>query len=149
MRFPWHERIIQTVFDVYGSPAIALLLGLVLLFTGLGKMKKINTFPITPAEITEIEVIPGDAGESDTYIVTVRYAVGGTIYESQTDDHKGNWYVGKQITVHYNPEKPQQIVAMSTFTAILITAFGGLFAAVGAWLWIRLLREKLAARQSA
>jgi hypothetical protein len=140
---------LKHIFDVYGAPAICLLVGLVFLFTGIGKAKKINVFPTAPAEIVDIEIIPGAADETDTYRVTVRYAVGGTIYESQTDDHKGNWYVGKQITVHYNPEKPQQIVAMSTFTAILITAFGGLFAAVGAWLWIRLLREKLAARQSA
>ncbi len=140
---------LKHIFDVYGAPAIALLVGLVFLFTGLGKIKKINTFPTTPAEIIEIEEIPGSADESDTFIVTVRYAVGGTIYESKTDDYKNGWQVGKQITVHYNPEKPQEIVAMSTFTAILITAVGGLFTAVGAWLWIRLLREKLAARQSA
>ncbi len=136
-------------FDVYGGPAIALLVGLVLLFTGLGKIKKINTFPTAPAEIVDIEIIPGAADETDTYRVTVRYAVGGTIYESQTDDYKNGWQEGKQITIHYNPEKPQEIVTMSTGRAILIASIGGLFTLIGAWLWIRVIREKAAVKQSA
>ena len=136
-------------FNIYGAPTLCLLVGLVFLFTGIGKAKKISIFPTVPAEIIDIEIIPGSADETDSYNVTVRYAVGGTIYESKTDDYKNGWQVGKQITVHYNPEKPQEIVSMSTGRAILIASVGGLLTLAGAWLWIRLLREKLAARQSA
>lgn len=139
----------KQIFNVYGAPTICLLVGLVFLFTGIGKAKKINVFPTVPAEIIDIEIIPGAADETDTYNVTVRYAVGGTIYESRTDDYKNGWQEGKQITVHYNPEKPQEIVTMSTGRAILIALIGGLITAVGAWLWIRVIREKAAAKQSA
>lgn len=142
------EKLKQRL-NVYGAPAICLLVGLVFLFTGIGKAKKINVFPTAPAEIVDIEIIPGAADETDTYRVTVRYAVGGTIYESKTDDYKNGWQEGKQITVHYNPEKPQEIVTMSTGRAILIASIGGLFTLIGAWLWIRVIREKAAVKQSA
>ena len=94
-------------FETYGVPAIALIGAVIFLVLGVMKLVKVNTFPTTTAVITRIECIPSaDPDSADTYNVYVKYTVQGTIYESQLDDYKTSYREGKEVTVHFNPEKP-------------------------------------------
>ena len=134
----------KQIFEKFVLPTIVLIAGIAFLITGISKLVKVNTYPTTTAEITHIEVIYRGVDEPDDYEVTVKYAVEGTIYEKELDTYKSNFEEGKSITIHYNPENPEEITGLSSGSSIIIMVVGLVFTVAGAALWLRTLRGRAA-----
>ena len=135
----------RKLFDTYAVPAICLVGALIFLTLGILKLVKINTFPTTAAVITRSELVPSaDPESADTYDVFVKYTVQGTTYESRLDDYKNSYREGKQISVYYNPDKPQEVLSPSALGPVISIGLGALLLFVGGGTTLRLIREKAA-----
>ncbi len=132
-------------FETYGIPVILVIAAIFFIVSGIMKTVKVNTFPKTTAVITRVEYQPSaDPESADTYDVYVKYTVQGTTYESVLDDYKNSYREGQELTVHYNPEKPQEVLSPSIVGPIISIALGALALFVGGGMVLRLVREKAA-----
>ena len=111
--------------------SILLIGGIMFIVTGIIKFNAVNRFPTAVAVITNIEIEEGIGDEADTYRCLVKYAVEGTCYESELDSSKSNYKVGDSVTVHYNPEKPEEITSVGYFVIAVMLGFGVLLLVVG------------------
>lgn len=91
------------------------------------------------AVITQIEKTPKRNAEEITYTVYVEYSYRGTVYTGKLSYYSASMQVGKEITIHLDPENPSRIQsAASRWFPVLFCVLGGAAAAVGFSGWIAL-----------
>ena len=72
------------------------------------------------ALITEITHWYGTGEDDDTHVVTVRYTIGGTHYETDLQEYSASMREGKTINIRYDPENPANVVTAS-YTGVIVS----------------------------
>ncbi len=123
-------------------PIVLIVGGILFVCIGVNQTKNVDTFKEVNATITNIDVEYGVGEETNQYTVLVKYTVNGKEYEEEIDNYKSSYSVGDEITVKYNPQKPEEITAMSKGGLIVYIAVGVVAALAGAVLLIRVFMGK-------
>lgn len=128
-------RSFTWLFIVFGL--IFAIIGGVLAFTSNNKAK---TFKEVEAAITSIV-----ENSSDSYTTYVDYEVDGVQYSHVAlDTYSSNYFVGKKITIYYNPSNPNEITDLNTTSVVayIFIGIGSVVAIVGIILTVRLKKDK-------
>ena len=127
------SRVLQRL-----GPIIAVILGVVLIVFGSLTLGKHKTYQPVQATIESISVDYGvGEDDTDTYHVWVKYTVDGKEYHSELGEMQNGYHEGKEISVLYNPEKPEEIISQSKTGPIIAIVIGGVAALAGAFLTVR------------
>jgi len=104
------------------AAAAAVVIGIVMLLT----RPTMRGYVKTEAVITDIEYYyHGDDTDHD---VLVAYEVDGEGYSSLLNFYSSSFYVGKVITVYYDPANPSHVVYDSLFVGLALVVIGGVLA---------------------
>ena len=123
-------------------PIVLIAGGILFVCIGFNQNNKVDTFKEVNATITNIDVQYGVGEETNQYTVLVKYTVNGKEYEEEIDNYKASYKVGDEITVKYNPDKPEEVTAMSKGGLALYIAIGAIAALAGVVILIRGLMGK-------
>lgn len=117
-------RSFTWLFIVFGL--IFAIIGGVLAFTSNNKAKTFKEVEAVISSIVETS--------SDSYTTYVDYEVDGVQYSHVAlDTYSSNYFVGKKITIYYNPSNPNEITDLNTTSilAYIFIAIGSVAAIVG------------------
>ncbi len=110
-----------------------LIVGITLLITGIiifsHKREFIKNSETTKAEIVDINYTHRKKGMRRKPVV--EYTVDGVKYKQVLDEFDSGMGIGDIVTVHYDPNDPNNITGGSMFVTALIPCIGGLFIVVG------------------
>ena len=117
------KRILASVILIIGGLMFALM--------GFGNMADIGNFKQVDAVVTsveEIESVDEDGLDDIDFVVTVKYTVDGTEYEEvlQYAD-KGYFVDGQEVSVLYDPDKPENVTGATKSGALVRLGVGVLF----------------------
>ena len=127
------NRVLQKI-----GPIIAVILGIVVIVFGTLSLGKHKTYKPVAATIESISVDYGvGEDDSDTYHVWVKYTVDGKEFHSELGEMQNGYHEGKEITVLYNPEKPEEVISESKTGPIIGIVVGSLVTLVGLFLTVR------------
>ena len=117
------KRILASVILIIGGLMFALM--------GFGNMADIGNFKQVDAVVTsveEIESVDEDGLDDIDFVVTVKYTVDGTEYEEvlQYAD-KGYFVDGQEVSVLYDPDKPENVTGATESGALVRLGVGVLF----------------------
>ena len=117
------KRILASVILIIGGLMFALM--------GFGNMADIRNFKQVDAVVTsveEIESVDEDGLDDIDFVVTVKYTVDGTEYEEvlQYAD-KGYFVDGQEVSVLYDPDKPENVTGATKSGALVRLGVGVLF----------------------
>jgi len=126
--------------EMFGK-SMCVIVGVVFMLVGINEKNKYSEFRKNAVEhsatITEIEK------RNDNSKVYVKYTVSGQEYKNTLGYYTSGMYVGKEITIYYNPENPNDIQA-SGFGAYIIFGFGAVcFLAGAGWIFAGIKRKNL------
>ena len=105
----------------------AFTLGVFFIFFGYRSLSyESRGYQKTTAVIQHMELVSADA-ESDSYNVYVKYTVNGMTYMNvKLDYYQSGFTEGKEITILYNPNDPNDIHGDSKLFGILLIIAGGI-----------------------
>ena len=123
------KRFINALF-----PVLFVAAGIALVVMGFRDLHYQKTYTLTTAVVSSIqEVDEGRITRTDVY---VKYSADGTQYESLLQGQRGNWTVGEEIQVRFDPSDPSRVVSVGTssvtmmFVAGAVAIFLGLIGAI-------------------
>ncbi len=117
-----NNRLVKLIASV-----IAILGGILFIVMGFVGISQVKNYPEVDAIVTSVErdsTIDADGTTTENITVYVSYTVDGKEYNEQIDDTNGNVKEGDQITVRYNPEKPDKVTATTKTAGIVRIVFG-------------------------
>ena len=117
-----NNRITKLIVSV-----VAILGGILFIVLGFVGISQVKNFPEIEATVTSVETestVDTDGTTTETTTVYVKYVVDGEEYNEQLDDASSNVKEGDQITVRYNPEKPNKVTATTKTAGFVRIAFG-------------------------
>lgn len=105
---------------------LILVAGVVFIVFGCISFKEVKTFPEVSAVVTRVDKEIVDNGEDHSEEITayVRYTVDGKEYNEILQNHSGNIAENDQITVRYNPEKPEYVTGATKGSGTLQLVVG-------------------------
>ncbi len=115
-------------------PLIALVLGILAIVFGVKGMSEAKNFPEVKALVTDIDTTvtyDADNNSTEEYTIYVKYTVDGKEYNEVLNGGSGNIKEGDEITVRYNPEKPDYVTDVTTKTATLFIIIGAVVTVIG------------------
>lgn len=107
---------------------ITLICGIVFLGVGIFFTVRNKNYVETTAVITDIQT--RGAGDDEDHDVYVSYNVDGQEYSALSDTYSSTYFEGKEISVFYNPDNPQEIHGDSKLLGIIMMAVGGVLMAI-------------------
>ena len=129
-----------------GPARFFLPLGLVLIISGVIFMGvKTDNYLETTGTVTSVTDLPYDPSDKDAnqeYDVAIRYIVDGKEYEGVFNNLTGNYTVGQEMKVLYDPSDPGRIAngSMPGFVAPVLIGLGVLVLLYGGYKLIRVFR---------
>lgn len=117
--------------------AIFALVGLIFLISGIvttiSDINFKNNAEQTQGEIIDIERESYRShGKTRTHhYVTIGYTVDGEYYERELSQYNSGMYVGKELTVYYDPDEPGNSKISSHVFQVVFIGMGGLFFVLG------------------
>ena len=117
-----NNRLVKLIASV-----IAILGGILFIVMGFVGISQVKNYPEVDAIVTSVErdsTIDADGTTTENITVYVSYTVDGKEYNEQLDDTNGDVKEGDQITVRYNPEKPDKVTATTKTAGIVRIVFG-------------------------
>lgn len=119
-------KIFFSIFALAG--AIVIIVGI---FLQKNNAEFLETAETTTAEITHMDRSHDSDGDVN-YSVFVEFEVDGKTYEGNLGQYDSSMYVGKEVTVYYNPENPHNFKGSSAgFVGYFLIVFGAIFFLVG------------------
>lgn len=121
------EKILFGIFAIIGA---------LIIFGGF-KVQESNTefleiAQTTMAEITDIDVYHDSDGDSN-HTVYVEFNVENKEYSGILNEYNSGMYIGKEVTVYYDPQNPNNFKSSgSKYAGYLVSGFGLIFFLVGA-----------------
>ncbi len=113
------KKIISVIILIAG--------GILFIVLGFGSLNEIRNFPQTEASVVAVErewVPSGDGDDTEQITVHVSYTVDGKQYEEVLQNAKDSLEKGDQISVYYNPQKPEYVSGATKGTAFIQIGFG-------------------------
>lgn len=120
------EKLLFGIFAIVGA---------LIIFGGF-KLQESNTkfleiAQIANAEITDIDIYHDSDGDSH-HTVFVEFDVDNREYSGTLGQYDSSMYVGKEVTVYYDPQNPNHFKGSSSkYSGYLLSGFGGIFFLVG------------------
>lgn len=120
------EKLLFGIFAIIGA----------LIILGGFKLQEVTTefleiAQTTTAQITDIDVYHDSDGDSH-HTVFVEFDVDNKEYSGTLNEYNSGMYIGKDITVYYDPQNPNNFKSSSSkFSGYLLSGFGAIFFLVG------------------
>lgn len=123
---------VKLVFNILGIiffavGAVLFIIGCFVFFSGMNFK---DNAEITEAVITDIDVYRKTKGELGHRLL-IEYTVDDVEYEQILDEYNSEMYIGKKITVYYDPKNPSDVRTGSLLLPIIFTSIGGGFIIIG------------------
>lgn len=124
------SKSIKTMMFIFLAIGICVIIGGIIF--QVNNTRFLKTAEKADAKITDIITSYDSDGEAN-HNVNVRFMVNGEEYEGVLGEWNSGMYIGKTITVYYNPNNPNQFRGGSSkFVGAIMIAFGAIFAVIGA-----------------
>lgn len=123
------SKNIKIMMFVFLAIGICIIIGGIIF--QVNNMKFLKTATKTEAKITNI-VTSYDSDGDANHSVNVKFMVNGEEYGGILGEWSSSMYVGKTVTVYYNPNNPNEFRSGSSgFVGFILIAFGAVFAIIG------------------
>ena len=120
------EKIVFGLFALIG--AILIIVGIIM---QKNNSEFLETAESTNAEITDIATSHDSDGDVH-HSVFVKFEVDGETYEGQLGQYDSGMYVGKEVTVYYNPDNPHNFKGSNSgFVGYFMIIFASIFFLIG------------------
>lgn len=118
MKNPYVRKLVACV--------LILAAGVAFIIFGCISFKEVKTFPEVSAVVTRVdkEIVNNGEDSSEEITAYVRYTVDGKEYNEILQNHSGNISENDQITVRYNPEKPEYVTGATKGSGTLQLVVG-------------------------
>lgn len=106
-------------------PAIIFIIGIVISVNGVNKIHDVVKYPQVQARVTAVNRSAAYDSDNSEYItVYVEYELSGQLFNEVLNEAPPYLAEADIVTVRYNPDKPDYVIAASSTAGIVITVIG-------------------------